>query len=491
MANDHPTLAAFMEFRSTMAEKTAKSVAPARRDGRGTGRRCANAVVALATAVSVASMSVMPASAQSIGFIRDAEIEDLLRDYTTPILKAAGVGASAVHIYLVGSTAFNAFVADGRRIFVNSGVLMQAKTPNEVIGVLAHETGHIAGGHLARMRQQLQNAQAISILATLLGAAAMGAGAASGDFGSGAQAGNALMLGGAQIAKRSLLSYQRSEEAAADRSAINYLNATGQSAKGMLTTFAGLADQSMLSAKYADPYAVSHPMPRERVSALERVARESPYFDRNDPPELQRRHDLVRAKLSGYLEHPGTVARRYPKSDKSLAANYARTVSQMRTGDYRAALASADGLIKAMPNNPYFWELKGDLLVKSGKPREAIAPYQKAVALAPNPGLIKVSLGGALVAANDPALLNEGIKYLNGGLQEEPDFVTGYRHLAIAYGRAGRVPEAELATAQEHFKRGDYEMAQRFAQRAKQGLKTGSPAWLRADDILTYKPPRS
>ncbi len=469
-----------------MAERAAM-----RAGGNGLVVRAARTAVALVTAAALGSAAATPVSAQSMGFVRDAEIEGLLRDYATPILKAAGVGASATHIYLIDSTAFNAFVADGRRIFVNSGVLMQAKTPNEVIGVLAHETGHIAGGHLARMRQQLQAAQAISVLTMLLGAAAMGAGAATGSYNAGAQAGQAMMLGGSQIARRSLLAYQRTEEAAADRSAINYLNATGQSAKGMLTTFASLSDQSFLSAKYADPYTVSHPMPRERIAALEKLARESPYFDKKDPPDLQFRHDLVRAKLSGYLEHPGTVARRYPQSDKSVPAIYARSVAQMRSGDYRTALANVDKLIAAMPSYPYFHELKGDLLVKTGKPSDAIGPYQKAVSLAPKPALIKVSLGAAMAASNDPARVNEGIKYLTQGLQDEPDFVMGYRQLAIAYGKAGRVPEAELATAQEHFALGDYEMAQRFAQRAKQGLKTGSPAWLRADDILTYRPPRS
>jgi predicted Zn-dependent protease len=469
-----------------MILKSARSAA-----GGDRGRRLAGAAVSLAAALAVATASVNPAAAQAGGFIRDAELEALLRDYATPIFRAANVGTSAVNIYLIGSPAFNAFVADGRRIFVNSGVLMQADTPNEVIGVLAHETGHIAGGHLSRMHLQMQGAQAMAILSMLLGAGAMAAGAVSGSPGTGAQAGQALMMGGQQAIQRSLLAYQRGEEMAADRSAINYLNATGQSAKGMLTTFASLADQSFLSTKYADPYAISHPMPRERIATLETLARESPYFDKTDPPELQARHDLARAKLYGYLDHPSSVARRYPSSDTSLPARYARAISSMQTGDYRGALSGAESLINAQPNNPYFWELKGDLLVKSGKPRDAIGPYQKAVALAPSPGLIKVSLGTALVAADDPSLLDQGINYLNQGLQAEPDYATGYRQLAIAYGKVGRIPEAELASAQGYFSLGDYEMAQRFAQRAQQGLKMGTPAWLRADDILKYKPPHS
>lgn len=438
------------------------------------------------------SATVTPAPAQiRASFIRDAEIETLLSDYTVPILRAAGVGVSAVQIYLIGSPTFNAFVADGRRIFINSGVLMQAKTPNEVIGVMAHETGHIAGGHLARMRSELRGAQAMSVLTMLLGAGAMAAGAMAGAGGTGAQAGQALMLGGQHAAQRTLLAYRRGEEAAADRAAVNYLNATGQSSKGMLETFSTLASQSFLSTKYTDPYAVSHPMPRERIAALEQLARNSPHFDKKDPPALQHRHNLARAKLHGYLEHPSSVARRYPRSDTSVAANYARTISKMRSGSYRDALSGVDRLINSEPNNAYFHELKGDLLVKAGRPREAIAPYRKAVSLAPRPGLIRVALGNALVATGDQALLNQGIQQLNQGLQAEPDYATGYRQLAIAYGRSGRVAEAELATAQEHFARGDHELAKRFAGRAQQGLKLGSPAWLRADDILKYRPPRT
>lgn len=455
----------------------------------GPGTTCLRrAILASTLAIATAAASTAPAQAQRMGFIRDAEIEALLRDYSIPIIRAAGVGESAVRIYIIGSPQFNAFVASGRRIFVNAGVLMQAKTPNEVIGVLAHETGHIAGGHLARQRLELENAQALAILATLLGAGAVAAGAATGSAGDGAVAGQAIMMGGQSMVQRSLLAYQRTEEQAADRAAINYLNATGQSARGMLTTFATLADQSFLTTKYADPYAQSHPMPRERIAALENLARQSKYFDKADPPELQFRHDLARAKLYGYLDHPSSVTRRFPPSDTSLPARYARTIAQMRSGDYRNALAGADALVAAMPNYPYFWELKGDLLLKAGRAREAVAPLQKAVSMDSRSGLLKVLLGEAMMATDDPKMLDQAISLMSQGLQSETEFGGGYRRLAIAYGKAGRVADAELATAQGYFNDGDYEMAKRFAQRAQQGLKTGSPGWLRADDIIKYRP---
>jgi predicted Zn-dependent protease len=466
------------------------ATAPDRRgDSVGYGvRRFRRLILASVMAIATAAASSTTANAQRVSFIRDAEIEGLLRDYAVPIIRAAGVGESAVRIYIIGSPQFNAFVASGRRIFINAGVLMQAKTPNEVIGVIAHETGHIAGGHLARQRLELQNAQAMAILATLLGAGAVAAGAVAGSAGDGAAAGQAIMMGGQSMVERSLLAYQRTEEQAADRAAVTYLNATGQSARGMLATFAALADQAFLTTKYADPYAQSHPMPRERIAALENLARQSKYFDKTDPPELQFRHDLARAKLYGHLDHPSSVMRRYPPSDSSLPARYARTIAQMRSGDYRNALAGAEALIAALPNHAYFWELKGDLLLKSGRAREAVAPLQKAVSLDPNSGLLKVLLGEALMATDDPKLLDQAINLMSQGLQSETEFGGGYRRLAIAYGKAGRVAEAELATAQGYFNDGDYEMAKRFAQRAQQGLKTGSPGWLRADDIIRFRP---
>lgn len=439
--------------------------------------------------LAVTATSVPTAEAQQrIGFIRDAELEDLMRDYANPILRAAGLGDSNVRVYIVNSTQFNAFVMDGRRIFINAGVIMQAETPNEVIGVLAHETGHIAGGHLARLPTEVRTATAIAVLTTVLGVGAMAAGAMAGAEG-GAQAGHAIVMGGQHAAMRSLLSYQRSEEQAADRAAVNYLNATGQSALGMLKTFQRFADQSMFTDRYADPYAMSHPMPRERIALLDRIARESPHFERTDPPELQARHNLARAKLAGYMDHPSAISRRYPPSDNSLAARYARTLADLRTGNLRSALQGADALIGAQPNYPYFWELKGDILIRAGRPAEAIEPLRRALSMRPEAPMIRATLGQALLGTEDPNQLNAAITELNAALHREPDYANGYRFLAQAYGRAGRIPEAELATAQGHFASGDFDGAKRFAQRAKQSLPHGSPEWRRADDILNYRPP--
>lgn len=228
---------------------------------------------------------VSTAEAQrQISVFRDAEVEALVADYVAPILRAAGIRGSSIQVVLVNERDFNAFVADGRRIFINLGVLLQSDTPNEVIGVLAHETGHLAGAHLTRLRQEISRSQIISAVTMLAGAAAMAAAASAGSS-EGVAAGQGIALGGQTAAQRSLLAYQRGEELAADRAAITYLNATGQSAQGMLEVFGRFADQTMFTGRFVDPYVRSHPMARDRINQIERLARQSQYFERRDPPD--------------------------------------------------------------------------------------------------------------------------------------------------------------------------------------------------------------
>jgi predicted Zn-dependent protease len=438
--------------------------------------------------VPSAAIAPTPSRAQSLPpglpVIRDAEIEQLLRDYTQPILRAAGLAQQNVQVTIINDRTFNAFVMDGRRIFINAGALIDAKVPNEVIGVLAHETGHMAGGHLSRLRQQLANAQAASIIAMILGLG--GAVAASR---SGGAAGNpaAAILGPQESIRRSLLSYQRAQEEQADRAGVKFLAATGQSAKGMSETFRRLSDQILFAAQNADPYMQSHPMPAERVAALEILAKNSPNWDKKDSPELQLRHDMMRAKLTGFLDRGDTVARRYPPSDTSLPARYARAIATYRHADLRAAISQIDGLIQAQPNNPYFYELKGQALLEGGKPAEAIAPLQHAIKLAPQPALIQVLLAQALNASSAPKSADEAVTLLRTALAQEPESVDGYLQLAMAYGRKGDLAQADLASALAAFMRGDQPTARQLAARAKTRFPIGSPGWVKADDIVSSK----
>ena len=384
---------------------------------------------------------------------------------------------------------FNAFVMDGRHIFINVGALYDAKTPNEIIGVLAHETGHMAGGHLARLREQLASAQTAAIIALLLGIGAVAAGAATHSQNTGTIGAAAIQAPQEMIA-RSLLSYQRAQEESADRAGVKFLNATQQSAQGMYVTFKRFADDMLVISSRVDPYLQSHPMPRERMAALETLIKGSPYWDKKDPPEVQLRHDMMRAKLAGFLERPDAVARRYPPSDApACRCAHARAISAYRFGNASvSAQTQIDALIQAQPNNPYFHELKGQALLENGHPAEAIAPLRRSVALAPQAPLIKIMLGQALVATGDNRYSDEAISLLKIAMAREPDAPDLYSQLAMAYGRKGALADADLASAQAALARGDQKTARELAARARTRFPTGSPGWVKADDILALKP---
>jgi predicted Zn-dependent protease len=444
--------------------------------------------IATAIALVVAPMAIRAEEEKGLPILRDTETEQLLRDYARPILRTAGLEKQNIQVTVINQSVFNAFVADGRRIFVNHGALLQSETPNQIIGVLAHETGHLAGGHLARLREQLAQAQTQMIIAMVLGIGALAAGARSNSPGNGlADAGAAALAGPQSMIMRSILSYQRQQEESADRAGVKFLTATGQSAKGMYETFKRFTNDSLFAAHGADPYYMSHPMPAERVAALEEIARTSPYWDKKDDPALQLRHDMMRAKISGFLERQDTVYRRYPLSDNNLPARYAHAISTYLHGDMRNAVSQIDSLIQTQPNNPYFYELRGQALLEGGKPLEAIAPLRKAVALSNNAPLIEILLGQALVATDNKAYTEEAILILRNAMAHETEQPIGYMQLAMAFARKGDLAEADLASAQAAYLRGDNKTARDLASRAKTRFAVGTPGWVRADDIVSAK----
>ncbi len=454
--------------------------------------RPASRAVALTAAAAVA-LGSMPARAQTgsaagIPMIRDAEIEQLLRDYTAPILRAAGLAQQNVQVVIINENVFNAFVMDAHRIFIFTGALKQATTPNQLIGVFAHETGHIVGGHLSKMRQELANAQTAAIVAMLLGVGAMVAGARSSNYANGLDMGN---VGAAAISapqsylQHTLLAYQRAQEEQADRAGVRFLTMTGQSARGMYDTFKRFADEMMFSAAYVDPYVQNHPMPAERMAALAELVK-TPYWDNKDPPELQFRHDMMRAKLYGFTERADAVLRRYPLSDASMPARYARAIAAYRFGDVRSAVMQIDALIEAKPDYPYFYELKGQALLENGHAAEALTPLRRAVQLSPNPALIQILLSQALIATNNAKMASEAIPLLRAAIIKEPESGDAYEQLAMAYGHNGDLADADLASAQAAFARGDNKTARELAARAKMRFPVGSPGWVRADDIVAF-----
>src|SRR6201987_498691 len=293
-------------------------------------RPAMRAIAALTAAVGLASFPARSQTGANAGIpmIRDAEIEQLMRDYTAPIFRAARLTDQNVRVVIIDDKSFNAFVMDAHRIFINVGALTQATTPNQVIGVLAHETGHIVGGHLSKIRQELANVQTAALIGLLLGVGAIAAGARSG----GSDAGNvglAAITAPQALGLNHLLAYQRAQEESADRAGVRFLTMTGQSAKGMYDTFKHFADESLFAAQGTNPYFQNHPMPQERMAALTELVK-TPYWAKKDSTELQFRHDMMRAKLFGFTERPATVLAHYPSTDTSLPARYARAIAAYR-----------------------------------------------------------------------------------------------------------------------------------------------------------------
>jgi predicted Zn-dependent protease len=436
-------------------------------------------------------LATTAAVAQGIPLIRDTETENLLKDYSRPIFKAAGLG-SHITMRIVRADTFNAFVVDGLNVFINTGTLKQAKTPNEVIGVIAHETGHITGGHLAALRTRIARDQTKALLLMVLGIGAMIGGAAS-DGDTGREMGSlgiGIGIGAQDMLMRSLLSERRSQESAADQAAMRYLEATRQSGRGMLETFENFAQQEYVSAAHQDPFVRSHPVAADRVARLRELVVKSRYYQVNDPPELQLRHDMVRAKIAGYLDSPGAVFNRYPPKDASLPARYARAIARNCSGRCDQAMGEVDALIGEAPDYPYFWEIKGSFYYWAGKHRQALPPLRKALHLAGgNEPLMQVQLAQAMLHTDDPALLDEAVSLLRRAVALDRSYGHAHRQLGIALYKKGLGPQAEFSTAEGHFADGNIKQAHIFAKRAVTKLKEGSPEWLRAQDIIKDKTP--
>lgn len=398
-----------------------------------------------------------PADAQSLSFIRDTEIEDLLSDYAQPIFRAAGLGTGRISMRIIRHEAFNAFVLDGRNVFIHTGALQVSETPNQVIGVIAHEAGHIANAHLSDLRSKIAADPTRGFLSQFLFVGVM-------------------------------LSQIRGNELVADQAGLRYLNATKQSGRGMIETFERFAQEESFSLQRTPQslFARTHPFAADRITQLRSRAQASPFWDTRDPPALQLRHDMMRAKISGYLDRPQIVFNRYPQSDQSLPARYGRAIGTFFGSGVERAIPLVDALIKDQPNNPYFYELKADFLMRSGRAREAVPLLRRSAQLAgANAPLITVRLAQAMVTAEDPNL-DEIINLARKSLIQDPN-PQAYRILANAYYKQNKLPEADLATAEALFLEGDLKQAQIFAKRAQPRLKNGSPNWIRAGDIVNFK----
>lgn len=418
-----------------------------------------------------------PAQERRLQFIRDAEIEHIIRSYAAPIFEVAGLDGEAVTIALVNDRTLNAFVAGGMNLFVHTGLLLATETPDQLIGVIAHETGHIAGGHLVRTRDAIEGASAQAILSALLGIGTIIA-TGRGD------AAVAVMSGGQEIARRSLLSYSRAQESAADQAALTYLDKAGMSAEGLLRFLERLADQELLPASQQDPFIRTHPLTQDRISAVRHHVETSPHTGKPLPAAFHEMHRRMQAKLLGFL-HPQTALRRFWADDTSVAARYGRAIALYRQSDLAGALPLIDALIAEEPDNPFFHELKGQMLFEHGRIGEALEPYRRAVELMPDSALLRAELAHALIETNDPARLDEALEHLQVSTRLDRRSPFAWRLMATAWGRKGNEGMAAYALAEEALARGDKELARAQAEKAEALLPAGSPGWLRAQDIRT------
>lgn len=414
-----------------------------------------------------------PAMAQSI--LRDSETELLFRQLSDPLIDAAGLDRNSVRVVLVNDPEINAFVAQGQIVYIHSGLVAASDNANQLEGVIAHELGHVAGGHALRWGEGMKQATAITILSLVLGAAAMAVGA--GDAGMG------IMAAGQQAAMGSFLAFTRAQESSSDQAGALYLSKAGISGRGSIEFFKKLQNQEYRLGIYAkDSYDRTHPLSSERVAILTDMYQKDPAWNRKTDPAIEARFQRVKAKLIGFVT-PKDAVRLYPESDQSVPAHYARAYAYHLGAYPDKANAEADALLATNPEDPFFLELKGQVLLEGGRPLEAIAPLRKAVANAPNMPMISVMLGHALIASEDSKNFAEAKQVLKAAVNRDNDNPFAWYQLGIVYDREGDQPRAALATAERNNLEGKNRLALVSARMAMAGLPQGTPDYLRAQDI--------
>ena len=414
-----------------------------------------------------------PAMAQEI--LRDSETELLFKDISDPLIKAANLDPKSVRVVLIKDSEINAFVAQGQVVYIHSGLLTNADNVNQLQGVIGHELGHVAGGHAIRIYEGAGKATAITLLSLVLGAAAMAVGAG--------EAGMGIMAAGQQAAMGSFLSFTRAQEASADQAGAQYLAKAGISGRGSIEFFKKLQNQEYRLAIYAkDSYNRTHPLSSERIQALSDLYQKDPAWSRRTDPNLEARFQRVKAKLVGFVT-PDQAVKLYPETDQSVPGHYARAYAYHLGAYPDKANAEADALLATNPEDPFFLELKGQILLEGGRPKEAIAPLRKAVAIAPNMPMIAVMLGHALIASEDAKNFAEAKQVLKSAVNRDNDNPFAWYQLGIVYDREGDQPRAALASAESNNLQGKNKLALASARMAMAGLPQGTPDYIRAQDI--------
>lgn len=423
---------------------------------------------------------ILPAAGQSL--LRDAETEAILREFTDPILAAAGLVPEDVNIYIVNDSSLNAFVTGGQNIFIHTGLIIRADSPGQLKGVIAHETGHIAGAHGARRAADLAAASRPGYISIGLGIIAIAAGAP--------EVGAALIANAQQLTALNFFTHTRSQESSADQAALTYLERIGESPAGLVAFFEAFRYQEVLSQQRRFEYFRTHPLASDRIARLRNRAEETGLMDVPASERSLHQMDMMHAKLIGFLEPAVKVYQRYPLTDTSLPARYARAHSAINTLDFGVALEETRFLLEAEPDNPYFHELQGFILFQSGDVEGSIEPYRKAVEMSGGNSQLLISYARSMVARGDPGDVEAGELALRRSIIAEPENAFAWSELAKALDKQGRRAEAELATAERSYHAGDYIGAQSFSRRAMSNLTPGTPLHRRAEDIAAVTDPR-
>lgn len=448
---------------------------------RRVGRRLSAALSALSIIASGVS-APQTALAQDSGpsLIRDTEIEEILHHDSDPIFAAAGLDPKNVRILIVGDKSLNAFATQGLQMGLNTGLILQTENPNQLRGVIAHETGHLAGGHPIRSDEMMRAGLKPMILTMGLGILAALAGSPDG--------GAALIANSQYAGALGALGYSREQESRADQAGAGFLEATGQSGRGLVEFFDNFRYQEVFDQARRFAYFRSHPLSSERIEVLRSRVERQPHYSAVDTPEDLAQHEVMKAKLEGFL-NPQVALMKYKETDASFPARYARAIAYYQMKDPDRALKLIDALIVDNPDNPYLWELKGQILFEFNRIAQAEEPQRKSVQLKPDAALLRVNLGQTLINLNDPAKVEEGVKELKRSLLNEPDNTVAWRLLAQAYDKQKKDGEARLATAEQYFSLGAVREARVFAMRARELLPKNTPDWRRATDIVLASRP--
>jgi len=438
----------------------------------------------LGLCIAFALVGAAPALAQSdapISIVRDTEIEEILHQEADPVFVAAGLDPKKVQIHLVGDKELNAFSTAGLNIYVNTGLILETKTPDQLEGVIAHETGHVAGGHVARSGAATKAALGPMLAGIGLGILAAAAGSPEGAA--------ALVFSSTYFGEIGVLGYSREQESRADEAAVTYLEKAGYSGRGLVDFFNEFRYQEVFDDERKYPYFRDHPLSDDRIEALRARVEQQPHVGAVDSTEAIARHEIMKAKLEAFLTGPYQTLIDYPDSDQSFPARYARAVALYKQNETDQAVKAIDSLIVERPTDPYLWELKGQVLFEAGRPKEAEPAHRRSVELKPDAPLLHINLGQTLLALNDPKRVDEAVAQIRDAIEVEPDDALGWRLLAEAYDSQGQDGMARLATAEQKFYLGQANDARVFALRARHLLKKDSPEWRRATDIILSSKP--